>query len=44
MQDSVLDGEKKRPDFYALLYRRRAPIFVALNVLAVNRRDFAPSR
>jgi bifunctional non-homologous end joining protein LigD len=42
---AVLDGElvalddQGRPDFYGLLYRRRAPVFVAFDVLAVNGRD-----
>ena len=42
---AVLDGElvalddQGRPDFYALLYRRQAPIFVAFDVLSVNGRD-----
>ena len=44
-ETAVLDGElvclddQGRPDFYALLYRRQAPIFVAFDVLAVNGRD-----
>lgn len=42
---AVLDGElvalddHGRPDFYGLLYRRRAPVFVAFDVLAVDGRD-----
>ncbi len=41
----MLDGElvavddQGRPDFYALLNRRQAAIFVAFDVLAVNGRD-----
>jgi bifunctional non-homologous end joining protein LigD len=42
---AVLDGElaalddEGRPDFYALLYRRQAPVFVVFDVLAVDGRD-----
>jgi len=49
---AVVDGElavlddRGRPDFYALLYRRSAPVFVAFDVLAVDGRDVRgePSR
>ena len=42
---AVLDGElvclddRGRPDFYALMYRRGTPSYVAFDVLAVNGRD-----
>jgi len=44
-ETAVLDGElaalddEGRPDFYELLYRRRPPVFVAFDVLAINGRD-----
>jgi bifunctional non-homologous end joining protein LigD len=42
-ETAVPDGEllalddEGRPDFYALLYRRRSPVFVAFDMLAVDR-------
>jgi hypothetical protein len=35
----VCVGRDGRPDFYALLYRRAAPIFFAFDVLSVDGRD-----